>query len=222
MSEEEGSYKVVLLGESGVGKTSIINQFINEEFLEDQESTTGATFSSKEVETKSGQIIKFVVWDTAGQEKFRSLTKMFYKNAIAAILVYDITRKESFEELKKYWAEQIKESSSKNIIVCIAANKCDLLEYEEVEEGEGRKLAKDLNAICKITSDKNQIGINDLFYAIANKIVDPSYDVNKDDDDDKDNKGNKETVKINQSVQIEKDKEKKNQKKNAVGKIFYI
>ena len=215
--EEEGSYKVVLLGESGVGKTSIINQFINEEFLEDQESTTGATFSSKEVETKSGQIIKFVVWDTAGQEKFRSLTKMFYKNAIAAILVYDITRKESFEELKKYWAEQIKETSSKNIIICIAANKYDLLEFEEVEEGEGRKLAKDLNAIFKTTSAKNQTGINDLFYAIANKIVDPSYDVNKDDDDDKDNKGNKETVKINQSVQIEKDKEKKNQKKKCCG-----
>ena len=142
---------------------------------------------------------------------------MFYKNEIAAILVYDITRKESFEELKKYWVTQIKESSSKNIIIWIAANKYDLLEFEEVGEGEGRKLAKDLNAICKITSDKNQIGINDLFYAIANKIVDPSYDVNKDDDDDKDNKGNKETVKINQSVQIEKDKEKKNQKKKCCG-----
>ena len=216
--EEEGSYKVVLLGESGVGKTSIINQFINEEFLEDQETTTGATFSSKEVETKSGQIIKFVVWDTAGQEKYRALTKMFYKNAIAAILVYDITRKDSFEELKNYWAQQIKESSSKNIIVCIAANKCDLLEYEEVEEGEGRKLAEELNAIFKSTSAKNQTGINDLFYAIANKIVDPSYDVNNDDDDDKDDKNdksNKGNVKINQSVQKEKDNEKKNQKKKC-------
>ena len=213
MSEEEdGSYKVVLLGESEVGKTSIINQFINEEFLEDQETTTGATFSSKEVETKSGQKIKFVVWDTAGQEKFRSLTKMFYKNAIAAILVYDITRKNSFEELKKYWAEQIKESSSKNIIIGIAANKCDLLEFEEVEEEEGRKLANELNAIFKTTSAKNQTGINDLFYAIANKIVDPSYDANKDDDDDKGDKGG---VKISQSVQIEKDKEKKNQKKKC-------
>ena len=71
MSEEEdGSYKVVLLGESGVGKTSIINQFINEEFLEDQETTTGATFSSKEVETKSGQKIKFVVWDTQDKKNF--------------------------------------------------------------------------------------------------------------------------------------------------------
>ena len=135
---------------------------------------------------------------------------MFYKNAIAAILVYDITRKDSFEELKKYWAEQIKESSSKNIIICIAANKYDLLEFEEVEEEEGRKLANELNAIFKTTSAKNQTGINDLFYAIANKIVDPSYDANKDDDDDKGDKGG---VKISQSVQIEKDKEKKSEKK---------
>ena len=212
MSEEEdGSYKVVLLGESGVGKTSIINQFINEEFLEDQETTTGATFSSKEVETKSGQKIKFVVWDTAGQEKFRSLTKMFYKDAVAAILVYDITRKKSFEELSNYWAKQIEESSaSKNIIIGIAANKSDLLENEEVEESEGRKLAEQLNAIFKMTSAKNQIGINDLFEAIANKIVDPNYDFYKEDDA---NKKESKSVKINQENYIKKNEEKKTKKK---------
>ena len=211
MSEEDGSYKVVLLGEAGVGKTSIINQFINEEFLEDQETTTGATFSSKEVETKSGKTIKFVVWDTAGQEKFRSLTKMFYKDAIAAILVYDITRKKSFEELSNYWSEQIKESSaSKNIIIGIAANKSDLIDEEEVEESEGRKLAEGLNAIFKRTSAKNQSGINDLFEAIANKIVDPNYDINKEDDEDK---KEKKKVVINQQNYAQKNEEKKQKKK---------
>ena len=109
--------KVVLLGESGVGKTCIIARFINNTFEENLISTTGASYAGKtmtfdEYEWKS---IKFEIWDTAGQEKYRSLTKIFYKDAGAAILVYDITRKESFEEIQKYWINQIKDFAPKNI-----------------------------------------------------------------------------------------------------------
>ena len=109
------SFKVVLVGESGVGKTSIISQFVDQTFQEDQQSTTGGTFSTKSILCEGGKTLKFEIWDTAGQEKYRSLTKIFYKDAGVAILCYDITRKESFEEIQKYWYNQVKEYAPKNI-----------------------------------------------------------------------------------------------------------
>ena len=109
--------KVVLLGESGVGKTCIIARFINNTFEDNIISTTGSSYAGKNMtfDEFNGKTIKFEIWDTAGQEKYRALTKIFYKDAGVAILVYDITRKESFEEIKNYWYNQIKEYAPKNI-----------------------------------------------------------------------------------------------------------
>ena len=109
--------KVVLLGESGVGKTCIIARFINNTFADNIMSTTGASYAGKTMsfDELNGQSIKFEIWDTAGQEKYRALTKIFYKDAGVAILVYDITRKDSFDEIKNYWHNQIKEFAPKNI-----------------------------------------------------------------------------------------------------------
>ncbi len=114
--EEENAFncKVILVGESGVGKLSIISRFLNVNFS--KTSTTGANFHSKiiffEEENKS---IRYEIWDTAGQEKYRSLAKIFYKDASICILVYDITNRQSFEELKKYWIEVIKDQAPKDI-----------------------------------------------------------------------------------------------------------
>jgi small GTP-binding protein len=117
--DDEGAQtcKVVLLGESGVGKTCIIARFINNTFEDNLISTTGASYAGKTMtfDEYGGKSIKFEIWDTAGQEKYRSLTKIFYKDAGAAILVYDITRKESFDELQKYWLNQIKDFAPKDI-----------------------------------------------------------------------------------------------------------
>ena len=117
--DDEGAQtcKVVLLGESGVGKTCIIARFINNTFEENLISTTGASYAGKTMtfDEYDGKSIRFEIWDTAGQEKYRSLTKIFYKDAGAAILVYDITRKESYEEIQKYWFNQIKDHAPKNI-----------------------------------------------------------------------------------------------------------
>ena len=117
--DDEGAQtcKVVLLGESGVGKTCIIARFINNTFEENLISTTGASYAGKTMtfDDFGGKSIKFEIWDTAGQEKYRSLTKIFYKDAGAAILVYDITRQDSFDEIKKYWLQQIKEFAPKDI-----------------------------------------------------------------------------------------------------------
>ena len=115
--EDAKTVKVVLLGESGVGKTCIISRFINNTFEDNIMSTTGASYAGKTVafEEAGDKAIKFEIWDTAGQERYRALTKIFYKDAAVAILVYDITNRNSFEELKNYWFNQIKESAPKNI-----------------------------------------------------------------------------------------------------------
>ena len=108
--------KVVLIGESGVGKTSIISRYMTDKFSATLGSTPGANFTTKTIFLKDeNQSIKFEIWDTAGQEKFRSLAKVFYKNAAICILVYDITKKQTFEELQKFWIEKIKANASKNI-----------------------------------------------------------------------------------------------------------
>mgnify|MGYP002626452312 CR=1 FL=1 len=114
--EDAKTCKVVLLGESGVGKTSIISRFINDNFEEDIVTTTGASYVGKNMMFSDyNQVLNFEIWDTAGQEKYRSLTTIFYKDASIAILVYDITNEDSFEEIQNYWYEQIKENSPKDI-----------------------------------------------------------------------------------------------------------
>ena len=109
-------FKVVLIGESGVGKTSIIARYIINTFTSTLNPTAGANFTTKNFNIKGfKQEIKFEIWDTAGQEKYRSLAKVFYKNAHICILVYDITRKDSFEQIKNYWINEVKENSLPNM-----------------------------------------------------------------------------------------------------------
>ena len=108
--------KVILIGEAGVGKTCIIVRFINNEYYENAPSTTGANYASKVLEFKEyNKNLQYEIWDTAGEERYRGLAKIFYKDAAIAILVYDITNRKSFEEIKNYWYEQIRDNSSTNI-----------------------------------------------------------------------------------------------------------
>ena len=108
--------KVVLIGESGVGKTSIISRYMTDKFSASLGSTPGANFTTKTVFLKDeNQSIKFEIWDTAGQEKYRSLAKVFYKNAAVCVLVYEITRRASFDELRNYWIGELLSNASKDI-----------------------------------------------------------------------------------------------------------
>ena len=105
--------KVILLGGYNVGKTKIIDSFLESNF---EDSTTGASYAAKTIFFKEeNQSIKFEIWDTAGQEKYRSLLKIFYKNSNVLILVYDITNKESFDEIRNYWINQVKEYAPKDV-----------------------------------------------------------------------------------------------------------
>ena len=185
MSEEEvKSVKVVLLGESGVGKTCIISRFVNN--LYDDKTTSNLTpaFTTKTMKFArlNGKEIRFDLWDTAGQERFRSVTKSLYRDAKVIILVYDITEKETFNEVKDYWYEQIKLNSANDVILGLAGNKCDLYENEVITEEEGKELAKEMGAIFKLTSSKEKVGINELFQDIGYKLlgsVDPNNDENQ-------------------------------------------
>ena len=108
--------KVVLIGESGVGKSSIIARYITNYFTAQITSNMAANYTTKTIFfTEENKNIKFEIWDTAGQEKYRSLAKVFYKNANAYILVYDVTQKETFNELKKYWINEVKNNSTNNV-----------------------------------------------------------------------------------------------------------
>ena len=108
--------KVVLLGESGVGKTSIIARYVTSTFSTSMNSTAGANFTTKTVYLEDEKkTIKYQIWDTAVQESYRSLNKVFYQKASVCILVYEITKKATFEELKKYWIQEIKNNSGNNI-----------------------------------------------------------------------------------------------------------
>ena len=115
-NENLKEFKIVLLGESGVGKTSIIQRYTKDKFEDEQIPTKCASFDTKIIKLDEfiESYIKLNIWDTAGQEKYRALSKIFYKDASAAILVYDITNKKSFDEIKEYWYNQVKECSQKN------------------------------------------------------------------------------------------------------------
>ena len=171
--------KVVLLGESGVGKTSILTKFVTGIFPKLVMVSTTSSYVSKNIKVDENYIVKLKLWDTAGQERYRSLAKIFYQNAAAAILVYDIRSINSFNEIKNYWAKEIKNNSPKDIIIAICANKSDEYLEQEVPTQEGKNLAKELNAIFMCTSAKEGTGIEDLFNLIATKFIEPSKDISE-------------------------------------------
>ena len=191
--------KVVLLGDSGVGKTCIISRYISGTFEANSASTNGASYASKIVKYDNlGKTLPLDIWDTAGQEKYKALTKFFYKDAAVAILVYDITRKESFDSLKNYWLSQLQQNGGKNIVLGVAGNKCDLYEQEAVPENEAREFAESIGAIFSLTSAQNNTGINELFFCVGNKYLDPSFQQEKSKtEEEREGNAKSGTIKLN-------------------------
>ena len=161
-----------MLGGSGVGKTSIITRFVSSTFNENHSATIGGYFINKEIFIEKYNIdIKLNIWDTAGQERYRSLTKFFYKDAKIIILTYDITRPETFVELKDYWFDQLKNIAMDNNVIGIAGNKFDLIEEEKVREEEVREYASEIGASFRFTSALNNNGIDELFKELVEKYI---------------------------------------------------
>lgn len=160
--------KVCLLGDTGVGKSSIVWRFVEDSFDPNINPTIGASFMTKTVQYQN-ELHKFLIWDTAGQERFRALAPMYYRGSAAAIIVYDITKEETFSTLKN-WVKELRQHGPPNIVVAIAGNKCDLNDVREVLEKDSKDYAESINAVFVETSAKNAININELFLEISRRI----------------------------------------------------
>lgn len=167
MTDNEFFAKVVLLGESGVGKTSILNRYISNIFVENQPQTVGATFQKKVVEHE-GQKVSLSIWDTAGQEVYRNLTPMYYRDAQMALIVFSVNDKISFDAVKE-WANQVK-SSSPEVIMLICGNKNDISD-RAVSYDDGLKIAEDLELPYIETSAENGNGIDNAFELLVDKYL---------------------------------------------------
>jgi small GTP-binding protein len=216
--EEEEVCKIVLIGEAGVGKTCIISRFINNTYRENNITTTGASYASKVVTFPEygNRKINFEIWDTAGQEKFRSINQLFYKEASICILVYDMTRESTFNALQDYWCQQILDNTPKNTVVGIAGNKCDLIENEKVSEEKGKNLANEINAIYESTSAAKGIGVESLFHNLGCKFIDPNFKVGENSNNEYKTQINKETNQNknnNKSIRLVHKKNSDKQKK---------
>lgn len=166
--------KLCLLGDAGVGKSSIVLRFVKDQYREALESTIGASFMTKRISV-GDQTYMFQIWDTAGQEKYRSLAPMYYRGSAAAIVVYDVTREGTFRTVKD-WVHELRKNGTVDMVIAIAGNKCDLEDLREVRTKDAKEYADEINAIFTETSALSAVNIKELFDQIANKLpADESY-----------------------------------------------
>ena len=174
--------KYIIIGDAGVGKSNILLRYVYSTFKSEYQLTIGVEFGEKSVEVKNN-IYKIQIWDTAGQEQFRSVTRTYYKNSVCAIVVYDISRRETFENVIK-WIEDCKHYSSKSILIILVGNKCDLEEERQVMKEEGDELADKYGLIFFETSAKDGTNVKEIFgeslELIANRIEQKYYDLDND------------------------------------------
>ena len=167
---DELVYKVLLLGDSSVGKTCFLLRYCDKSFQEAHLSTIGLDYRLKSMTLQNDKNIKLQIWDTAGQDRFRAITKNYYKGANGIILIYDVTNKQSYENVKN-WLTQIKEEANPNVIIYLAGNKIDVEEEQRVITTEdGQKIADEYKLPFKETSAKNGINVNEIFQELVEKI----------------------------------------------------
>ena len=166
--KEDYKLKVVVVGDSGVGKTNLIKRFVTNTFSANSKATVGVEFISKSYRIND-QVFKIEIWDTAGQERYKSITAAYYKGAKGALIVYDTTQKTSFENIDK-WMSEIKEKSSKDMKLMIIGNKIDLKDERQVETDEALAKAQTLDAPIMETSALDATNVKEAFYDLLKEM----------------------------------------------------
>nr|CAD7429231.1 unnamed protein product [Timema monikensis] len=162
------TYKVLVLGDSNVGKTCIVHRYCDERYYDTYISTIGIDFKQKIINL-DGTPIKLQIWDTAGQERFRTLTTAYYRGAMGILLMYDVTSLDSFNHLS-YWLRNIQENASPDVVKVLAGNKCDAAYQRAVEAERGEKIAESFDMPFFEVSCKQNINIEEAFLTLARRI----------------------------------------------------
>ncbi|KAI9888006.1 MAG: GTP-binding protein of the rab/ypt [Watsoniomyces obsoletus] len=166
-------FKLVLLGESAVGKSSLVLRFVKDQFDDYRESTIGAAFLTQTIALDDHTTVKFEIWDTAGQERYKSLAPMYYRNANCAVVVYDITHASSLDKAKS-WVKELQRQANENIVIALAGNKLDLVtEYPDkraIVAADAQAYAKEAGLLFFETSAKTAENVKELFTAIARRL----------------------------------------------------
>ncbi|KAJ6252757.1 ras-related protein rab-2a [Anaeramoeba flamelloides] len=166
--EQQYLYKFIIIGDSGVGKSCILLQFTDHRFQEVYDFTIGVEFGSRMIKIKDQQI-RLQIWDTAGQETFRSITRSYYRGAAGALLVYDVSKRETFDHARN-WLEDALKHSTTNLQVMLIGNKSDLEKNRKVSKKEGEEFAKEHNLLFLETSAKTAQNIEEAFLETARVI----------------------------------------------------
>ncbi|XP_008060584.1 ras-related protein Rab-2B isoform X1 [Carlito syrichta] len=161
-------FKYIIIGDTGVGKSCLLLQFTDKRFQPVHDLTIGVEFGARMVNI-DGKQIKLQIWDTAGQESFRSITRSYYRGAAGALLVYDITRRETFNHLTS-WLEDARQHSSSNMVIMLIGNKSDLESRRDVKREEGEAFAREHGLIFMETSAKTACNVEEAFINTAKEI----------------------------------------------------
>ncbi|XP_052178260.1 ras-related protein Rab11D [Diospyros lotus] len=168
--EDEYDYlfKLVLIGDSGVGKSNLLSRFTKNEFNLESKSTIGVEFATKSL-TIDGKVIKAQIWDTAGQERYRAITSAYYRGAVGALLVYDVTRRPTFENVGR-WLKELRDHTDPNIVVMLIGNKSDLRHLVAVPTDDGKALAERESLYFMETSALEATNVDNAFTEVLNQI----------------------------------------------------
>ncbi|XP_003743772.1 GTP-binding protein ypt2 [Galendromus occidentalis] len=166
--EVSGTFKILVLGDSNVGKTCIVHRFCDERFYDTYISTIGIDFKQKIINL-DGTPVKLQIWDTAGQERFRTLTTAYYRGAMGILIMYDVTNMDSFNHLT-YWFRNVEENASPDVVKVLVGNKCDATSQRQVEASQLAKMAEQLDIAHFECSCKQNINIQEVFITLARLI----------------------------------------------------
>jgi small GTP-binding protein len=168
-TEPNITFKILTIGESGVGKTCVLRRFVENKFLKNHLATIGIDFKTKTLNINN-QEIKLKIWDTAGQERFRNITTQYYKGADGIVLVYDVTDEASYEKIRDWMEQILANTQQEDIGLVLLGNKCDM-EPRNVTEEMGKKMAEELKVSYFETSALNGIGIKEAFEQLTRDIM---------------------------------------------------